>query len=203
MLMGSQCDEGTPLCSACLRAKVQTCEYRDALNLKFRDQTEKVVRKAQHRKAKSDSRALSANAPTGATSPTLFSPHGGLACPTWQLARGHMYANYLATSHHGAYLPCLVTLAEDWPDSALPLAINAVGLAALANIHHCPQIMLEARQECTAAISLTKRALDDAAALQQDHVLAAVVMLSMFEVSIAVYPTRSYIFILTTTFCRL
>ncbi|OIW24601.1 hypothetical protein CONLIGDRAFT_100551 [Coniochaeta ligniaria NRRL 30616] len=175
-----KCDEGTPLCSACLRAKAESCEYRDVLNLSFRDQNEKVMRKSQQ--AKKNSVALVPRVPIGAKDPTSPSPYRDLACPMAQLARGYMYTNYMAESHFGGYLPCLVTLAEGRPGSALPAAITAVGLAALANIHHCPEVMWEARQECNAAISLTKSVLDDPVASRRDDVLAAVVMLSMFEV---------------------
>lgn len=94
-----------------------------------------------------------------------------------------MYTHYMTESHYGGYLPCLVTLAECWPNSALPAAITAVGLAALANMRQCPQVMLEARRECNTAISLTKSVLNDPDALKRDDVLATVVMLGMFEVS--------------------
>lgn len=93
-----------------------------------------------------------------------------------------MYTNYMAKGHYGSYLPCLVALAEASPDSALPAAITAVGLAALSNIHQCPQVMLEARKECTTAISLTNSALNDPVGFKRDDVLAAVLMLGMFEV---------------------
>jgi hypothetical protein len=109
--------------------------------------------------------------------------------PPWQLARGYMYTNYITSHHHRGYLPCLAALAEGWPDSALPAAITAVGLAALANIHQNPQVMADARQECTTAISLTTRALNDPVVAKRDDVLAAVVMLSMFEVSNHIFPT--------------
>lgn len=116
--------------------------------------------------------------------PTSSPPCQSLTVPTWQLARGYMYTNFMIKSHHhGTYLPCLAGLAERWPSSALPAAITAVGLAALANIYQSPQAMVEARQECTAAISLTRQALNDPLAARRDDVLAAVVMLSIFEVS--------------------
>lgn len=170
------------MCSACLRARVESCEYRDRLNLNFRDQNEKVMRKSQQQKARKQLGAVSTTTPTAAKSLASLSFSHDLACPTWQLARGYMYTNYMAESRNGSYLPCLATLTEAWPNSALPAAITAVGLAALANIHQCPRTMLEAREECTTAISLTNSALNEPTALKRDDVLAAVVMLSMFEV---------------------
>jgi hypothetical protein len=140
------------------------------------------VRKAQQQQDKRKSAALATGAPTTASIPTLSSPHEGLACPSGHLARGYMYTNYMAKGHYGGYLPCLVALAEASPDSALPAAITAVGLAALSNIHQCPQVMLEARQHCTTALSLTSSALNDPAGFKRNDVLAAVVMLGMFEV---------------------
>lgn len=171
------------MCSACLRARAESCEYRDRLNLNFRDQNEKVMRKSQQQKARKQLGAVSITTPTAAKSLASLSSSHYLACPPWQLARGYMYKNYMAESRNGSYLPCLATLAEAWPNSALPAAITAVGLAALANIHQCPRTMLEARQECITAISLTNSALNEPTALKRDDVLAAVVMLSMFEVS--------------------
>lgn len=152
------------MCSACLRARVESCEYREVLGLSFRDESEKVVRKAQEKTTRKPS------------------PCQGLTCPTWSLARGYMYTNYMTTNHFGGYLPCLVALTDRWPHSALPAAITAVGLAALANIRQCPRMMLEARQECTTAISLTKSALNNSVVAKRDDVLATVVMLSIFEV---------------------
>jgi hypothetical protein len=79
----------------------------------------------------------------------------------------------------------LVPLIEDPQNFAVNSALNAVGLAALSNIRMSPQMMLKARREYTAALSHTNQALRDPIKSKQDDILAAVVLLGMFEVSLS------------------
>ncbi|KAB5582951.1 hypothetical protein GE09DRAFT_1077063 [Coniochaeta sp. 2T2.1] len=172
-----KCDKGAPFCSACLRAGVDSCEYRDPLKLTFRDQNEKVKRKSQDQKARKQPAVLP-NVLERCSSSPQPRPCQAMTLPTCQVARGYMYANYMV----GGYLPCLVSLMERWPDSALQSAVTAVGLAALANMGQSRQVMAEAKQEYTSAICMIGNALNDSLECKRDDVLAAVVLLSMFEV---------------------
>jgi len=147
----------------------------------FRDQNEKVKRKSQKEKAKKQPVVLPPKHLTETenySSSFSLPPYRGMPLPTSQVALGYMNENYMA----GGYLPCLTSLMERWPDSALQSAVTAVGLAALANMAGSRQVMSEARQQCTTAIHMIGRALDDPDDCKRDDVLAAVVMLSMFEV---------------------
>ncbi|KAB5566302.1 hypothetical protein GE09DRAFT_1106248, partial [Coniochaeta sp. 2T2.1] len=177
-----KCDKGTPFCSACLRAGVDSCEYRDPLKLTFRDQNEKVKRKSQDQKARKQPDVLPTIESTVLNKRCSSSPQPppcqAMTLPTRQVARGYMYANYMA----GGYLPCLVSLLERSPDSALQSAVTAVGLAALANMGRSRQVMSEAKQEYTTTICMIGSALDDPVECKRDDVLAAVVLLSTYEV---------------------
>jgi tRNA U34 5-carboxymethylaminomethyl modifying GTPase MnmE/TrmE len=77
----------------------------------------------------------------------------------------------------------LVPLIKDPRNFAVNAALNAVGLAALSNIRMSPQMMIKARREYTTALSHTNHALRDPIKSKQDDILAAVVLLGMFEVS--------------------
>jgi hypothetical protein len=61
-------------------------------------------------------------------------------------------------------------------------AINALGLAALANMKMSPALMMTAREEYTAALACTNQSLKDPVISQADSTLMAVMFLGMFEV---------------------
>lgn len=77
----------------------------------------------------------------------------------------------------------LLPLMKDAQNHALDAAVTAVALAALSNIHASPRTMLKAHVEYSAALSATNQALRDPEICKRDDVLAAVVMLGIFEVS--------------------
>lgn len=77
----------------------------------------------------------------------------------------------------------LLPLINDPYNVAVISALNAVGLAALSNIRSSPQMMLKARREYTKALSETNKGLADIATSDRDDILAAVVLLGMYEVS--------------------
>ncbi|CAI7570855.1 unnamed protein product [Penicillium bialowiezense] len=81
----------------------------------------------------------------------------------------------------GGHMSYLLPLTNHSPHSAVNTALTAVGLAALSNIRMSPRMMLKARQEYTTALSQTNHALKTPALSKRDDILAAVVLLGMFE----------------------
>lgn len=76
----------------------------------------------------------------------------------------------------------LLPLMKDAQNHALDAAVTAVALAALSNIHASPKTMLKAQIEYSAALSATNQALRDPGICKRDDILAAVVMLGIFEI---------------------
>jgi phosphoribosylformylglycinamidine (FGAM) synthase PurS component len=183
-----------------MRARVDCPGYRDLLDLGFRDQSQEVIRKSQRLTRKQqrtvptvattvdstiDSTADSAaasNAPSPFDNGDL-SPQRSPTYPMQELAKGYLFSHYMSGGPRGGHMSYLVPLINDPRNSAINAALNAVGLAALSNIRLAPQMMLKARREYTTALSQTNHALKDSVMSKRDDILAAVVLLGMFEVS--------------------
>lgn len=108
--------------------------------------------------------------------------------PEQEIARSYLYANYIIGGPRCGHMSYLLPLMERSRNSAVNAAVSAVALAALANIRLSPKTMLKAQQEYTTALSKTNLALKDPSMCKTDDILAAVVMLGMFEVSCAQHP---------------
>lgn len=103
--------------------------------------------------------------------------------PIQEMARSYLYVNYMTGSPRCGYMSYLLPLIDGSRNSAVNAAVNAVALAALSNIRMSPKAMLQAQQEYTTALSKTNMALRDPVMCKRDDILAAVVMLGIFEVS--------------------
>ncbi|EAW07117.1 Zn(II)2Cys6 transcription factor [Aspergillus clavatus NRRL 1] len=164
-----KCDQRRPSCSQCLRVGRQCTGYRDLNALRLHDQSDEVASKSIQRAPPS---------PTPA-SLTLIR----MAVPATDRALAFMFRHYVgdaqADSTTRGQLRFLHALSmESAP--ALTASVHAVGLAALANIHRSPRLMLEARTEYGHALRATSAALRDACTA--DSTLAAVALLSMYEI---------------------
>lgn len=168
-----------------MRAKVDCPGYRDPLELRFRDQNEEVIRKSQKpprkkRTVNTTPQVVESDSYIQTVKP---SPQAIPEFPTQELARGYLFCNYMAGGPHAGHMSYLLPLIQNPQNAALNAALNAVGLAALSNIRMSPQMMLKARREYTTALSQTNYALRDPVMSKRDDILAAVVLLGMFEVS--------------------
>ncbi|KAJ5748232.1 uncharacterized protein N7511_009928 [Penicillium nucicola] len=90
----------------------------------------------------------------------------------------------------GGHMSYLLPLMKENQSSAVNAALTAVGLAALSNIRLSPRMMLKARQEYTTALSQTNYALKDPLLSRRDDILAAVVLLGMFESISTIYQEK-------------
>lgn len=166
-----------------MRARVDCPGYRDLVDLGFRDQSEEVIRKSQRLTRKRTVPDVASTAASALDEGGAPSPRRIPAYPVQELAKGYIFSNYMAGGPRGGHMPYLVPLINDPRNSAVNAALNAVGLAALSNIRLAPQMMLKARREYTTALSQTNRALKDSVMSKRDDILAAVLLLGMFEVS--------------------
>ncbi|KZM25090.1 sequence-specific DNA binding RNA polymerase II transcription factor [Ascochyta rabiei] len=103
-----------------------------------------------------------------------------LAYPIKELAKNFFYANYVAADCGGC-MSFLVPLTRNLRPSALDDAMGAVGLAVLSNIHLHPTTGFQGRECYITALSQTNHALRDPVNTKKDEVLAAVVLLAMYE----------------------
>ncbi|KAJ6119274.1 hypothetical protein N7523_003554 [Penicillium sp. IBT 18751x] len=198
-----KCDQGAPECTQCMRARVDCPGYRDLLDLGFRDQSQEVIRKSQRLTRKQQRTVPTIASRTenpvdhtvASTAASSFetgglSPRRGPVYPVQELAKGYLFSHYMSGGPRGGHMSYLIPLINDPANSAVNAALNAVGLAALSNIRLAPQMMLKARREYTTALSQTNHALKDSLMSKRDDILAAVVLLGMFEVSDARSPSR-------------
>lgn len=173
-----------------MRAQVDCPGYRDPLDWNFRDQSEDVIRKSQQPARRKRTVATSSSSTATTTTSTssvqnVTPPRNSLTYPIQELAKAHLFVNYMSGGPCGGHMSYLLPLMKDSRNSpVLTTALAAVGLAALSNIRLSPRMMLQARKEYTTALSQTNHALRDHVLSKRDDTLAAVVLLGMFEVSL-------------------
>lgn len=170
------------------------------LDLSFKDQSKEIIRNYQHLSRKKRAILTSIVQPQASISTgeagessdsgalchdkTAFTiPKANLMYSEQDIARSYLYANYMTGGPRCGHMSYLLPLMKGSQNSAINAAVNAVALAALSNIRLSPKTMLRAQHEYTTALSETNLALKDPSMCKRDDVLAAVVMLGIFEVS--------------------
>ncbi|KAE8392590.1 Zn(II)2Cys6 transcription factor [Aspergillus alliaceus] len=177
-----KCDQRRPSCSQCIRAKRECLGYRDVTALSFYDQSNEIIGKA--RLTKATSKALSCQRPMAKShrqsSPVVFP---SLTFSVNDQATGFVFSHYVRSAKHTrGHLDFLPSLLQTDTSPAVTACMSAVGLASLANIHMSPELMLAARQEYSVALAETSAALRDQEVATSDSTLAAVELLSMYEI---------------------
>ena len=99
---------------------------------------------------------------------------------------GFFFHNYIIESSkdsrgHLDYLPLPSQIHRN---STLSIAVASIGMAALSNVRNDPNIMAKARLKYMSALRLTNATLRDPIQAREDQTLTAVILLSMFEVSL-------------------
>jgi hypothetical protein len=97
-------------------------------------------------------------------------------------ATSYTFTYYVGTGRSQGLLPYLPGLLGKDPSPALQASIKAVGLASMSRVRMSQDLMCSARQEYSAALLTTNSALQDLTLAKSDSTLAAVVLLSMYEV---------------------
>ncbi|KAL4958774.1 Zn(II)2Cys6 transcription factor [Aspergillus stella-maris] len=183
-----KCDQKRPFCSQCIRAKRECSGYRDVTAGRFYDQTEEVKQK--------NSSASPPDSPNSSSSLTLSpnkrryepspSPVGQeLSFPLTEQGTAFMLSRFLGhdslNQARGPLASVLPNVLTSPSGRAVAASLNAVGLAALSNIHQSSQLRNNARQEYVTALAATNSVLGDPIESTSNATLVAVTFLSMFE----------------------
>lgn len=177
-----QCDQQRPSCSQCIRARRECSGYRDIFAGRFYDQTEEVKTKNSHSSVicPSPKRRLIESDSSG---PLVQQ----ISVPVTDQGMAFMLSRYFSQDGPnetrgpvGGYLPQILKTPAA---PAVTASVNAVGLAALSNIHQSQQLMLAAREEYIGALGETNAVLGDQEHSTSDASLISVTFLGMFEVS--------------------
>ncbi|KAL4760056.1 Zn(II)2Cys6 transcription factor [Aspergillus foveolatus] len=184
-----KCDHKRPSCSQCIRAKRECSGYRDISSKRFFDQTEEVKRKnsPSFSSSSSSSSTLTSSSHSAQLPPRqqISSPSNPflqqqVSIPLRDQGAAFALSRYLNRSV-GNNLPSILNTPSA---RAATASINAVGLAALSNIHQSPQLMFTARQEYGSALAETNAALSDPRQATSDASLVAVTFLGIFEIMV-------------------
>ncbi|RDW90304.1 Zn(II)2Cys6 transcription factor [Aspergillus mulundensis] len=167
-----KCDHKKPSCSQCIRAQRECSGYRDVSAGRFYDQTEEVKKK----------NSPSSSAPTPPPRQQTSSPSTALVrqqitVPLQDQGAAFALSRYLSRSV-GINLPHILGTTTG---RAVTASINAVGLAALSNIHQSMELMLTARREYVSALKETNAVLSDPFQATSNASVVAVSFLGMFE----------------------
>ncbi|KAL5336432.1 hypothetical protein BJX70DRAFT_281460 [Aspergillus crustosus] len=182
-----KCDQLKPFCSQCIRAKRECSGYRDVSAGRFYDQTEEVKKKNSTSSPSTSSSSSSYPSPNRRSSPAdafALVPRQ-VSVPLQDHGTAFMLARYLSQDGPdevqgplGTFLPHILNTSSG---RAVTASLNAVGLAALSNIHQSPQLMFTARQEYGTALAETNAVLRDQAQSTSNTSLVAVAFLGLFE----------------------
>ncbi|PWY74515.1 hypothetical protein BO94DRAFT_524377 [Aspergillus sclerotioniger CBS 115572] len=164
------CDRRRPSCSQCLRINQECSGYRDPNTLRILDQTNEVAVKAHARRTASKSPPADRSTPPAALLPPPTSPD--------EQAMSYVFNYYVGTLKSQGVMPYLSDLLRGDPSPALQATVRAVGLA---NMSREPQYRRLARKEYGVALRATNDALTHSVSATSDSTLAAVLLLSTYE----------------------
>lgn len=197
-----QCDQTEPSCLQCNQARFSCPGYRDPMELNFRDQSKGVAQKARQLVPlrKNESRVVNTDKKKDMRYKQILRTFGGYGSKQPQ---GLQLDYALSTSpadqsicvflHNYApddsvavkvHLTTSQIVSHAMSCHAVRCVISTIGLAVIANTKQQPHLMVEAREEYAAALSLTNTALRNERRSLQDTTLTAVLLLAMFEVGV-------------------
>ncbi|WEW54715.1 hypothetical protein PRK78_000138 [Emydomyces testavorans] len=209
-ISSSVCDQREPACGQCLRANYICPGYRDQLDLLFRDETQKIAKKARTtskptdlsrlqdpirtRPAESSRSPNAGNAPRQAL-PKSIKRHQNIQNNSLFVSRPlPADLKYQAVCYFlASYAPPIrssgpnrlgyLPLVQCLIDNeALAVCMSAVGLASLSNITKSRTMWLAAREQYTSALALINARLHSPIHVKSIMTLDAVMLLGMFEV---------------------
>lgn len=186
-----RCDGARPTCSQCWVATRACPGYRDQPSLMVRNETAKVIQKVRgsgpishksiHEQKQWPSPALSQNTSKNP------SPFVAIADDRIFHATCFFFRNYasLVVSRLGECHFRLGFFSDTCSgERALKASITSLGLANLGNIYTSPDLLRYARKYYGLAVNEINAAIDDPIQAAQDTTLAAILCVSLYEVSL-------------------
>ncbi|KAH7074523.1 hypothetical protein BKA63DRAFT_513213 [Paraphoma chrysanthemicola] len=194
-----KCDRIKPSCTQCKRMSIQCPGYRDPLDQCFRDESERVVRRAQKSYKAAASRATQDKRSRLMHSDTSFSSYNtvlaqdrpgfgihatetkipsSLVVSVEDIALCHFMLSYIPASHFD-YLP--LVYAHSASGAILPASVRAASIATLARKLGRDDVLDTARKSYAKALSETNASLADPLLAAKDATLISVLLLGLFE----------------------
>ncbi|KAK4099939.1 hypothetical protein N658DRAFT_474304 [Parathielavia hyrcaniae] len=187
-----KCDETKPTCNQCAKARRQCPGYKDEFDLVLRNENLAAKRRALKLTAprrNSKRAAFSEPSPASTSSSSSLSFRLALSptpihIPAEDLAPCHFVSNFVLLPRQDGsrgFLDYLIPLMQGGDMSHLLHAFNACALASWGNRVGGGGILGKAFAEYSRALKATQAALTDPERARSDGVLAAVLLLGMFE----------------------
>lgn len=181
-----------PSCGQCLRAGAQCTGFRDLRSFGFRDQSAEVMRKARTSRPSSN-RPASANLSLSQQEMGSLSgkqpahnPYLNIPVAFRDQAMQFFFHHYLLNESTLSCDPpgCFTIIYSQAPAYGyLSNAVDAVGMASLANLRHAPHLRHAACEKYSLVLRKIRRALEDSEQVMSDQLLVAVMLLALYEVS--------------------
>lgn len=157
--------------------------YQDLQALRIHDQSNEIAAKAQAQSRARRGSRKSTKLPTTVQSAALSeSIPPAIPSSMDEQAIAYTFKRYVGTTQNRGLLSYLPLLLSEEPSPVLQATIRAVGLAGMSRALSLPELKYSAGLEYGTALLATNRALQDIAVAKRDSTLAAVVMLSTYEV---------------------
>lgn len=187
-----QCDLSKPSCGQCSRSGRQCTGYRDHIQLRFRDESQSVVEKAQSRSDRRNPYHLPQCKPTGPIEGQVL-PCGRTASKTppafLSIDAVDQAVAFFFRSHVNEASESCSLVYRDLPglyaaecNSALSCVIKAIGLAGLSSYRSAPALMSSAFAHYSLALSFVRSALRNQALATTDQTLLTIYLLGIYEV---------------------
>lgn len=160
----------------CQKSKTQCPGYRNLHEVVFRDESERIVRKA---------RQIKQSKPTLAPSlPSSSIPHP-LSQPIKELGANFFFKKYTLneppfTNDYNDWI--LRSYLEDDSNHVLRAVINAVGMSGMSNVFHAPHVAVQSKKQYCEALAALKVTLNDPVQAIADTTLLAVILFGLYEV---------------------
>ncbi|KAF6787334.1 fungal specific transcription factor domain-containing protein [Colletotrichum sojae] len=187
----SRCDLRRPGCLKCEKLKRPCPGYRNLTEVIFRDEVPRIKKKARNNSHFQEV----VGAATGASLPAILREPPGSQCPgtSWQItpalspsledrAASFFFANYTTTG------PPFCDTYQSWvtqeylkdgPDSKVRVIVQAVGMAAISNVHNAPDVAVRAEERYCKALQVTNSALRDPSQVAADSTLMSILLLGL------------------------
>jgi hypothetical protein len=175
-----QCDQRKPACVRCEKAKTICPGFRDLADVIFRDESQRVIQKATRQISERPSEVNSKSHSLASSDISLL-----LYPPFTEIGAHFFFAKY--TCVEAPFSECYVSWLtglyhEQQHTQAVRAAIEAVGLAGIANVSYTPKVRSESRERYGQALAATKLLLNDSNESLTDSTLMAVILLALYEV---------------------